>query len=133
MGPSWQQGTFSRALGTNPRKGNHDMANIKMCERKVCRTMMTGNAAGVIQVHTGDPNDEYKTVELCPGCIAEYLTWFDTGAIGDRERAYDEPYTKPVPKPDFEGVNTDDLANAFIKRLAIESGATHIKVDGDND
>lgn len=104
------------------------VATVNFCEK--CTTMGKSDVMGtvvVVPVHGDAPGSVYtdavntsdrtiRRLEVCPGCVAELMLWFDAEPVGERPKAYTEPW-KPAPKnPD--GLPTD---SATLMRLAIEA------------
>lgn len=98
------------------------LSAINICER--CETMALGKAMGIVTTRLS-PDDSYRTVEICPGCVEELCLWLQAGELITRDvKAYKNPYTPPAEGDE----QTDriqqllDVAGQLIERTkAIES------------
>lgn len=95
------------------------MGNLNICTRKGCNAILKGEAAAQVDVATSLYGGERKPWVLCPACVADVDTVLHTAPIGDRERAYEEPY-KGWREPDADSVDSmtdEQLAAKLFERM----------------
>lgn len=103
-------------------KGNSNVATVNFCER--CDSMGKSNVMGKIQYRT-DPSQDLQQIEICPGCVGEFMSWLTDPLMGSRERAYREPWSPEDTAPESSGEIVTDtvikqIAAAVKKELADE-------------
>lgn len=107
----------NRLSGENGR-GTGKMSTINFCDR--CESMGKSEAMGVISII---PNREMgpEEIEICPGCVTDFMTWRNEDAMTDRQRAYKEPWR---PESDVEESGDIILTKEQAKKMlkALESG-----------
>lgn len=95
------------------------MSAINMCDR--CQTMMTGNALAGIRYNVNN-TERPELLEICPGCVVDFLEWTKTMPTSDRPKAYKEPFRFDTPddvtRMDYEEVIK--LARKAIGMMAKE-------------
>lgn len=101
------------------------MATVNFCERLGCETMAKSPAMGQMSFRTA-PGREVKSLELCPGCVAELVEFLGTGPTGDRPRSYSEPWN-PEEKKSVEELNSTELAKLYGEALTREVKALENK------
>jgi len=110
------------------REQEKTMANIQMCDREGCESLLIKNCAGVLSLDPGAymPSDdaaEQKNWTLCPLCQAEVDRLLHSAPIDDRPRRQDKPYkgwtdTDQLNENDAVMLATDEqLAAVLLQRL----------------
>lgn len=100
-------------------KGETVMATVNFCDR--CESMGKADAMGRLTYMT-DITQLPKDVEICPGCVGDFMEWLESDIMTTRERGYRKPWKKEEKEPEKTGViitNADDL-KALMREL--ESG-----------
>lgn len=82
------------------------MSTVNVCDR--CETLVKAAALGALTIETS-PVSGRTDKEICPGCVEEFLTWYD-GSHGNRPKAYSRPYEPPK--------SETDPAETFAARVA---------------
>ncbi len=127
---------YLREMRNLNKRKEKTVATVNFCEK--CTTLGKSDVMGtlvLVPVNGDAPHSIYsdavntadrsiKRVEVCPGCVAELMQWFDAEPVGERPRSYTEPW-KPAPKaPD--GMPTD---SATLFRLALEASKREAGID----
>lgn len=74
-------------------KGESVVATVNFCER--CESMGKSIVMGTLGYRT-DPTKGVKELELCPGCVEDFMTWLKEDIMTTREKAYKEPWKDGV-------------------------------------
>lgn len=67
------------------------VATVNFCER--CESMGKSNAMGAVSYNT-NPAEGQTRIEICPGCVGDFMVWLKEDIMTDREKAYREPWKK---------------------------------------
>lgn len=89
------------------------MATVNFCEREACQTMGKSSAMGALTYMLRE-DGRTERIELCPGCVGEFVEWLKDAPAGPRPRAYQDPYT-PAPEPS----DLDSASGAELMRMAM--------------
>lgn len=70
------------------------MAGVHICDR--CETIIKTDALAFLTIQV-NRNSEEAHKEICPGCIEDFLEFYDNydPALSERPRAYHKPYEPP--------------------------------------
>lgn len=121
-----QELRFARA---DAKRKEKKVATVNFCEREGCATMGKSDVMGtlvLIPVNGDVPGNIYSDavnttgrsitrMELCPGCVGEFMALVGAEVTGERPKAYTEAW-KPLSKE--ANVPTD---SATLFRLALEA------------
>jgi hypothetical protein len=69
------------------------VATVNFCEREQCQTMGKSHVMGLVTYST-EMHSDNKAIELCPGCVGEFMEWLDKAPETERPKAYKEPWVK---------------------------------------
>ena len=100
------------------------MATVNFCER--CNTMGKSLAMGRLGFWTGERNESTREFELCPGCVADmvtFLQWKDGQA--ERPKSYSEPYSARATDP-LADLTDDEIARAYLARVAARESVNEL-------
>lgn len=67
-----------------------NVATVNFCER--CESMGKSVAMGAIAYRT-DATKGMTELEICPGCVDDFMTWLKSDVMTTREKAYKQPWT----------------------------------------
>lgn len=99
------------------------VATVNFCER--CNTMGKSSAMGSLEIWTGNQSDHTERFEICPGCVADFVTWRKAESIGDRPKSYSEPYSARKADP-LADLSDDEIARAYLARVAAREGLNEL-------
>lgn len=124
------------AWGNDCAQGNAErenkMAHLSMCERHDCGSLGTGKVMGtivLIPVNAADQERVYADavhttgrntirLEICPGCVGDFMDLIESNPKTDRQKAYQKPW-----EPDRAATVAEMLSkmdSQTLMRLAIE-------------
>lgn len=109
------------------QRGNQ-VANISICDRPECGSMAKSNVVGLLDMYTSSETldaEERVRGQLCPGCVGEFMAWWEATVSGDRSKAYSKPWTRPERRP-----TVSDLTSEELTRLAIAKGREEVENAG---
>lgn len=95
------------------------VANISICDRPQCGSMAKSNIVGVVDINTNAGADGRNSTselirgQICPACVGEFVTWWEQ-AVGERERAYTQPWKRATV--------ASEMSSVQLMQLAIEKG-----------
>lgn len=109
---------------SRPEKGN-TVANIAICDRPNCGSMIKSTAAGAFDLYTGGDSDkrEEHQGQLCPACVGDFITWLEGPVTGERQKAYSKAWERPNEK------TLDKLTSAQLMTLALERGREELNAE----
>jgi len=128
----WEAMAYTRTKDTVAKSFGHEravninMSSINVCDR--CNSMVKGGALGALTIaYSPDMTVAAKTLraELCPGCIEDLATLYNSPVVTPRKSAYTEPYDPDVKtvRDDLEGITTEQLAAALLERTMKDPSA----------
>lgn len=97
------------------REREGSVSTINICDRPECGSMTKSNVMGAVEFYTGEVNGERTYGHLCPACAGELAVWWEA-AVGEREKAYSKPWSRPKAADDPARLTSAQLMNLAIKR-----------------
>jgi hypothetical protein len=97
------------------------VATINICDRPECGAMGKSGVMGGFEIYTGGDNaGERITGHLCPACVGELVTWWES-TVADRQRAYNKAWERP------SKAGYDAMTSAQLMQLALEKGREEVE------
>jgi len=101
-----------------PHEGTgRNVATVNFCEREACQTMGKSSAMGALTYALHERGNTAR-VELCPGCVAEFVAWLADQPAGPRPRAYQEPYQPPA--TGLDAMTGEEMMSEAMTRMRLE-------------
>lgn len=92
------------------------MGSINVCDR--CGALVKGNALGSVDLVTSADPASAETIEMevCPACVADLVLLLEN-PVGDRERAYGDPWKREKEGDAVDSATAEQLAAALLTKL----------------
>lgn len=94
------------------------VATVNFCEREKCQTMGKSSAMGSL-LYSISEGAQSNRIEICPGCVAEFVEWLNAAPTDERPRAYQDPYD-PKKKSTLDGMSGDELMKMGLEKMRKE-------------
>jgi hypothetical protein len=95
-------------------KGNTVVATVNFCER--CNSMGQSKAMGALAYRTDATKGDVE-MEICPGCVDDFITWLKSDVMTSRERAYMDPWKEDT-EPEKQGtILSKETLRTLLKEL----------------
>lgn len=95
-------------------RGQSIVATVNFCER--CDSMGKSLVMGKLAYRT-DASKGVTDIEICPGCVDDFMTWLKSDVMTSRERAYKEPW-KENTEPAKQGtILTKETLHSLLREL----------------
>lgn len=89
------------------------MATVNFCEREQCQTMGKSIIMGTLAYSVSE-TAKTERIEICPGCVAEFMEWLASAPANVRPRAYQDAYD-PKATP-----NVTDMTGEALMKMAMD-------------